>query len=63
MCRHPLDPTKRVNCTPTRVVELLECVWDGRPTMDPPVFFIFYFFYFISQGVLLWTPRCLFLGF
>jgi len=45
MCRHPLDPTKRVNCTPTRVVELLECVWDGRPTMDPPVFFIFRFFF------------------
>ena len=62
MCRHPLDPTKRVNCTPTRVVELLECVWDGRPTMDPPVFFIFRFFLF-HKGVLLWTSRCLFLGF
>jgi len=37
MCRHPLDPTKRVNCTPTHVVELLQCVWDGKPTMDPAV--------------------------
>lgn len=37
MCRHPLDPTKRVNCTPSRVVELLECVWNGHPTKDPPV--------------------------
>jgi len=47
MCRHPLDPTKRVNCTPTRVVELLECVWNGRPTMDPPVFFFVFFVFFV----------------
>mmetsp|Transcript_8352 Transcript_8352/g.18981 ORF Transcript_8352/g.18981 Transcript_8352/m.18981 type:complete len:547 (-) Transcript_8352:129-1769(-) len=36
MCRHPLDPTKRVICVPNSVVELLELVWDGKPTQDPP---------------------------
>mmetsp|Transcript_31072 Transcript_31072/g.76235 ORF Transcript_31072/g.76235 Transcript_31072/m.76235 type:complete len:522 (+) Transcript_31072:2-1567(+) len=32
LCRHILDPSKRAVCVPTRVVEMLTCVWDGKLT-------------------------------
>ena len=34
---HTHTQIQRVNCTPTMVSELLECVWDGGPTRSPPV--------------------------
>ena len=34
---HTHTQIQRVNCTPTMVSELLECVWDGSPTRSPPV--------------------------
>ena len=35
--KHTHTQIQRVNCTPTMVSELLECVWDGSPTRSPPV--------------------------
>uniref|UniRef100_A0A6U2FYG9 Nicotinate phosphoribosyltransferase n=1 Tax=Hemiselmis andersenii TaxID=464988 RepID=A0A6U2FYG9_HEMAN len=36
MCRHPLDPTKRVVCVPAQVLRLHHVVWDGGPCLEMP---------------------------
>eukprot|EP00283_Hemiselmis_rufescens_P007101 CAMPEP_0173429430 /NCGR_PEP_ID=MMETSP1357-20121228/8148_1 /TAXON_ID=77926 /ORGANISM="Hemiselmis rufescens, Strain PCC563" /LENGTH=550 /DNA_ID=CAMNT_0014393619 /DNA_START=32 /DNA_END=1684 /DNA_ORIENTATION=- len=36
MCRHPLDPTKRVVCVPAQVLKLHHIVWDGGPCQENP---------------------------
>jgi len=35
MCRHPLDPTKRVVCIPHKVQALLSVVWDTKRSHPP----------------------------
>jgi nicotinate phosphoribosyltransferase len=36
MCRHPFEETKRIYVKPSAVIELLQCVWDGRPVAETP---------------------------
>ncbi len=35
LCRHPFDEAKRVYVTPSRVIPLHRCAWDGRRRIDP----------------------------
>ena len=36
LCRHPINETKRAYVTPTDVIPLHRCVWDGRQTYTFP---------------------------
>jgi len=34
LCRHPFDETKRLIVIPSRVEELYEVIWDGKPNLE-----------------------------